>query len=104
MLAPELHLSSMGIWPWKGGRGFAPEHHVMPAKKLNAGKPTAKKRSANIGRSKSTASEGAPFNELDPKRRRGNFSGAGEHARVGGRTTGIVGQTTKTFTAKRKPK
>jgi hypothetical protein len=36
---------------------------------------------------------GAPFNEQDPKRRLGNFSGAGEHPRKGGRTTGIVGQT-----------
>jgi hypothetical protein len=37
--------------------------------------------------------KGAPFNEQDPKRRLGNFTGAGEHARQGGRTTGIVGQT-----------
>jgi hypothetical protein len=36
---------------------------------------------------------GAPFNEQDPKRRLGNFAGAGEHARQGGRSTGIVGQT-----------
>ena len=36
---------------------------------------------------------GAPFNEQDAKRRLGNFSGAGEHPRQGGRTTGIVGQT-----------
>jgi hypothetical protein len=36
---------------------------------------------------------GASFNEQDPKRRLGNFTGAGEHARQGGRTTGIVGQT-----------
>ena len=39
--------------------------------------------------------EGAPFNEQDPKRRLGNFSGAGEHPRQGGRTSGIVGQTKK---------
>jgi hypothetical protein len=36
---------------------------------------------------------GAPFSEQDPKRRLGNFAGAGEHARQGGRTRGIVGQT-----------
>jgi hypothetical protein len=36
---------------------------------------------------------GAPFNEQDPKRRLGNFGGAGEHPRQGGRTSGIVGQT-----------
>ena len=39
--------------------------------------------------------EGAPFNEQDPKRRLGNFTGAGEHARQGSRTAGIVGQTKK---------
>jgi hypothetical protein len=38
---------------------------------------------------------GAPFNEQDPKRRLGNFTGAGEHARQGSRTAGIVGQTKK---------
>ena len=36
---------------------------------------------------------GAPFNDQDPKRRLGNFGGAGEHPRQGGRTSGIVGQT-----------
>ena len=36
-----------------------------------------------------------PGGEQDPKRRLGNFTGAGEHARIGGRTSGIVGQTTK---------
>jgi hypothetical protein len=38
---------------------------------------------------------GAPFSEQDPKRRLGNFGGAGEHPRQGGRTSGIVGQTKK---------
>lgn len=37
--------------------------------------------------------EGHPGSQQDAKRRLGNFSGAGEHARQGGRTTGIVGQT-----------
>jgi hypothetical protein len=32
-------------------------------------------------------------NEQDPKRRLGNFGGAGEHPHQGGRTSGIVGQT-----------
>jgi hypothetical protein len=36
-----------------------------------------------------------PGSEQDPRRRLGNFTGAGEHARIGGRTRGIVGQTTK---------
>lgn len=40
---------------------------------------------------------GMPGQEQDPKRRLGNFSGRGEHARIGGRTSGIVGQTTKDF-------
>jgi hypothetical protein len=48
---------------------------------------------------------GAAFNEQDPKRRLGNFSGAGEHARQGGRTSGIVGQTKqKNRTDKRRKK
>jgi hypothetical protein len=38
---------------------------------------------------------GVPGAEQDPKRRLGNFEAAGEHSRVGGRTSGIVGQTTK---------
>ena len=36
---------------------------------------------------------GASVNEQDSKRRLGNFGGAGEHPRQGGRTSGIVGQT-----------
>jgi hypothetical protein len=36
---------------------------------------------------------GAPTNEQDAKRRLGNYGGAGEHPRQGGRTSGIVGQT-----------
>lgn len=43
-------------------------------------------------------------NDQDVQRRLGNFVGAGEHARQGGRR-GIVGQTTKKFkTEKRKSK
>jgi hypothetical protein len=54
----------------------------------SSGKPDAATKKAT--RAKST---GAAFNEQDPKRRLGNFAGAGEHPRQGGRTTGIVGQT-----------
>ena len=36
-----------------------------------------------------------PGAEQDPKRRLGNFNAAGEHSRIGGRTSGIVGQTTR---------
>jgi hypothetical protein len=40
------------------------------------------------------ATAGVPGSEQDGKRRLGNFESAGEHARVGGRTSGIVGQKT----------
>jgi hypothetical protein len=62
-------------------------------------KKTAKKRSVRPkakvtkGTMKAATERGAAFNEQDPKRRLGNFSGAGEHPRQGGRTSGIVGQT-----------
>lgn len=36
-----------------------------------------------------------PGADQDSKRRLGNFTSAGEHSRIGGRTSGIVGQTTK---------
>ena len=63
----------------------------MPAKKKAQSKSTAKKsRSLNAGAAK--PAKGAPPTEQDPKRRLGNFTTAGEHARQGGRTTGIVGQ------------
>ncbi len=63
-------------------------------------KPTAQKRSANLGGNKK---QGAPFNEQDPERRLGTFEGAGEHALQGGRSAGIVGQTKQKFrTDKRK--
>lgn len=55
-------------------------------------KATVKKRTLNATSSASPA-VGSPFNDQDTKRRLGNFVGAGEHARVGGRTAGIVGQT-----------
>jgi hypothetical protein len=57
------------------------------AKKKAAKKKPAKKSS------RKSVEEGAPFNDQDPKRRLGNFGGAGEHPRQGGRTSGIVGQT-----------
>jgi hypothetical protein len=55
--------------------------------------PKAKKsRSLNVPGSRVKAAAGAPATEQDPKKRLGNFTGAGEHARQGGRTSGIVGQ------------
>jgi hypothetical protein len=66
-------------------------------------KKTAKKKAANKtaktnvkGKKRlaeAPVGSGAAVNEQDPKRRLGNFGGAGEHPRQGGRTSGIVGQT-----------
>lgn len=64
------------------------------AKKTNATRKVKGKK----GSQKLTVQKpptGAPASEQDPKRRLGNFSGAGEHPRQGGRTSGIVGQTKK---------
>jgi hypothetical protein len=58
-------------------------------------KPKAGVKSKSRQSSLAKKPVGSPFSEQDPKRRLGNFSGAGEHPRKGGRTTGIVGQTTK---------
>jgi hypothetical protein len=63
----------------------------MTKKKTSSKKLPAKKRSTKPPIDKRAA--GAPFNEQDPKRRLGNFTGAGEHSRQGSRTAGIVGQT-----------
>jgi hypothetical protein len=62
-------------------------------------KPTVKKRSVNAaaGGTKARGGASAPGQEQDAKRRLGNFGGAGEHARVGSRTAGIVGQTKRAF-------
>ena len=69
----------------------------MPTKKgkNSAVKNSVKRRSVNVIGGVPKKKGGAPFNEQDMKRRLGNFTGAGEHALVGGRTSGIVGQTTK---------
>jgi hypothetical protein len=72
----------------------------MPRKAKPTTKNVTTKRSPRKLISKQV--HGAPFNEQDPKRRLGDFSGAGEHPRRGGRTSGIVGQTKKqTHTDKR---
>lgn len=66
---------------------------TMTKKAAQQVKSSAAKRSLNATSRKPAA--GAPFNDQDTKRRLGNFSGAGEHPRQGGRTTGIVGQNKK---------
>lgn len=63
----------------------------MARKSTQGMKASAAKRTLNGTSDKGVT--GAPFNDQDPKRRLGDFSGAGEHPRQGGRSTGIVGQT-----------
>jgi hypothetical protein len=62
-------------------------------------KPTVKKRTLNAAGSRppKQGQAHAPAAEQDAKRRLGDFTGAGEHARVGSRTAGIVGQTKRAF-------
>jgi len=68
----------------------------MAQKKLNrpSTKSSVKRRTVNRS-AHAAAGGGSPTQHQDPKRRLGTFEGAGEHARIGGRTSGIVGQTTK---------
>jgi hypothetical protein len=66
----------------------------------NSSKKTSKPKSpaktpARSMKASQMAGKSVPGGEQDVKRRLGNFTSAGEHARVGGRTSGIVGQTTK---------
>ncbi len=61
---------------------------------LSGNKSRVKRRSRMVSGSQ-IPSDAVPGGVQDPKRRLGNFTGAGEHARIGGRTSGIVGQTTK---------
>src|SRR5688500_18258384 len=74
--------------------------HDMATKKLKRSplKSSVKRRTLNqTAGSQQATKKGTPGQEQDPQRRLGNFSGKGEHARIGGRTSGIVGQTTKDF-------
>ena len=81
---------------------------ILMAIREKKGKPTAKasakKQTLNPPGETQRKTRGAPATDLDPKRRLGNFEAAGEHSRVGGRTSGIVGQTTKTFRTNNKKK
>ena len=69
-------------------------------------KPGSRPRRKGVkGLSEAPVGSGADFQEQDPKRRLGNFATTGEHARQGGRTTGIFGQTKqKNATEKKKKK
>jgi hypothetical protein len=64
------------------------------SKAVGAGKATVQRRS-RVVKGSQVPTDSVPGGEHDVKRRLGNFTAAGEHARVGGRTSGIVGQTTK---------
>jgi len=78
------------------------------AKAADKAKSSVRRRTRLVTGSEVPTS-GVPGSEQDPRRRLGDFTGAGEHARVGGRTSGIVGQTTKRLhtdkakSTKRKP-
>jgi hypothetical protein len=72
---------------------------IIMANKRSANQKSGRTLNRTTGKSVATKKAmsrttvaGAPFNEQDPKRRLGNFTSAGEHARQGGRTSGIVGQ------------
>ena len=58
-------------------------------------KKSSVKRRSRVVKGSQVPTDSVPGGEQDAKRRLGNFTSAGEHARVGGRTSGIVGQTTK---------
>jgi hypothetical protein len=71
----------------------------MATKKLKKA-ATAKssvRRRARLVEGSQRAGAGVPGSEHDAKGRTGNFESAGEHARIGGRTSGIVGQTKRSF-------
>jgi hypothetical protein len=69
----------------------------MAKKTSKAAKPAkaSVKGRARTVKGGQTSGKTVPGGEQDAKRRLGNFTTAGEHARIGGRTSGIVGQTTK---------
>ena len=67
---------------------------MKKTKRAGTAKSSVRRRTRLVQGGQS-ASAGVPGSEQDARRRLGNFEGAGEHARVGGRTSGIVGQTTK---------
>jgi len=63
-------------------------------KRAESAKSSVRRRARMVEGSQQ-AGAGVPGSDQDPKRRLGNFESAGEHARVGGRTSGIVGQRTR---------
>jgi hypothetical protein len=77
----------------------------VAATKSKAKKPGKAKESRSLNATSTKPSAGEPATNQDAKRRLGNFSTAGEHARQGGRTSGIVGQKkSQSHTDKRRAK
>jgi hypothetical protein len=68
---------------------------MKKSKKAGAAKSSVRRRARLVQGGQTPAA--FPGAEQDARRRMGNFETAGEHARIGGRTSGIVGQTTKRF-------
>jgi hypothetical protein len=81
------------VFFWGRYRDFVQEAMSVTKKTAKKVISTAKSKAKKRLPSKAKAGSGASFSEQDPKRRLGNFGGAGEHPRQGGRTSGIVGQT-----------
>jgi hypothetical protein len=71
----------------------------MSRKSLNNAAQTSKSSVKRRTAKGSTAPGGpaAPFQEQDPKRRLGTFTGKGEAPRKGSRAAGIVGQKKQKF-------
>lgn len=60
----------------------------MPSKKNKNGEAKKSVQRRTVNKASAKPGGGAPFNEQDVKRRLGQFTGAGEHARQGTRTKG----------------
>jgi hypothetical protein len=69
---------------------------MKKVKKAGTAKSSVRRRTRLVGGGQQ-AGTGMPGSQRDPRNRTGNFETAGEHARVGGRTSGIVGQTKRSF-------
>jgi hypothetical protein len=78
---------------------------AMKKQKKAASAKSSVRRRTRLVEGSQRATAGVPGSEQDARRRLGNFATAGEHSRIGGRTSGIVGQKTKQLrTDKRKQK
>jgi hypothetical protein len=98
----------MCICPESRAFGFDQRRAITMAKKkaTTAAKDLPKarehRRDNELTAKPSKKKRGAPLNDQDPKRRLGNFEGAGEAPRRGSRTTGIGGQSKQKFKTDKK--